>query len=62
MENNDGVENALENKNYLFSLFCMINSVVSKNATLKLPSYILRSLINNNEYLQIWMMRDQVEA
>ena len=62
MENNDGLENTLENKNYLFSLFCMKNSVVSKNAALKLPSYILRSLINNYEYLQIWMMRDQVEA
>ena len=38
MKNDNGVENALENKNYSFSLFCMKNYFVSKDASLKLRS------------------------
>ena len=45
MHNEDGVENALENKNYPFSLFCMKNSFVMKDASMKSTSEILRSLI-----------------
>ena len=49
MYNDDGVENALENKNYSFSLFCVKNLFISKVASLKLMLQILRSLLRANE-------------
>ena len=35
MQNDDGVDNALENKNHSFSLFCMENSFVSKDVVVE---------------------------
>ena len=38
MHDDDGVENALENKNCVFSLSCMKNSFVYKTSSLKLTT------------------------
>ena len=42
MQNDDGVKNALENKYYSFSLFCMKNSFLSKDAVVEVDAVDLK--------------------
>ena len=47
MQNDDGVENVLKNKNYSFCLFCVKNSFVSKNVVVEVDVVDLKVLITS---------------
>ena len=52
MHNDDDVENALENKNYLFSLFCVKNLFVLRVLSLKLKILFRKAEANLNSPTQ----------